>query len=76
MKILDRLRNRSPRGDAGDPGAVEASSAHEQLLPIAGYDRFDSEASVRSCARSSCPQSTPTSDRTEAGRSCSTGCAG
>ena len=41
MKILDRLRNRSPRGDAGDPGAVEASSAHEQLLPIAGYDRFD-----------------------------------
>jgi hypothetical protein len=41
MKILDRLRNRSPRGDSGDPGSVEARPAHEQRLPIAGYDQFD-----------------------------------
>jgi hypothetical protein len=41
MKILHRLRNRSPRGEAGDPGSAEASSADEQHLPIAGYDKLD-----------------------------------
>ena len=41
MKILDRLRNRSPRGEAGDPGSAEASSADEQWLPIARYDQLD-----------------------------------
>ena len=40
MKILQRLRNRSPRADAGDPGSAEASSEADQL-PIPGYDRLD-----------------------------------
>jgi hypothetical protein len=41
MKILDRLRNRPPR-PAGDVGSAEAS-AHEQSLPIPGYDRLNSK---------------------------------
>jgi hypothetical protein len=41
MKILERLRNRSPRGDAGDPGTAEASSTDADRLPISGYDRLD-----------------------------------
>src|SRR4051794_41156690 len=41
MKILERLRNRSPRGDADDPGTAEASSTDADRLPIAGYDRLD-----------------------------------
>jgi hypothetical protein len=42
MKLLERLRsNRSPRGEAGDPGSAEASSAGEQRLPIARYDQLD-----------------------------------
>jgi hypothetical protein len=41
MKILERLRNRSPHAEAGDPGSVEASSADEQRLPIARYDQLD-----------------------------------
>jgi predicted ArsR family transcriptional regulator len=40
MKILQRLRNRSPRGDAGDPGSAEASSRDADQLPIPGYDRL------------------------------------
>lgn len=39
MKLRERLRNRSPRGDAGDPG--DASSADEQRLPIPAYDQID-----------------------------------
>jgi hypothetical protein len=41
MKLLDRLRKRSPRAEAGDPGSAEASSADEQRLPIARFDRLD-----------------------------------
>jgi hypothetical protein len=41
MKLLDRLRKRSPRGEAGDPGSAEASSADEQRLPIARFDQLD-----------------------------------
>jgi hypothetical protein len=41
MKILDRLRNRPPR-PAGDVGSAEVS-AHEQSLPIPGYDRLNSK---------------------------------
>jgi hypothetical protein len=41
MKILERLRNHGPSGDAGDPGSVEASPADADQLPIPGYDRLD-----------------------------------
>ena len=41
MKILERLRNRSPHGVAGAPGSSEASSAAELRLPIARYDQLD-----------------------------------
>ena len=41
MKILERMRNRSSRGQAGAPGSAEASSADEQRLPIARYDQLD-----------------------------------
>ena len=41
MKILDRLRNRSPHGEAGGLSSAEASSADEQRLPIAHYDQLD-----------------------------------
>jgi hypothetical protein len=42
MKILERLRNRSPHAEAGaTPGSAEASSADEQRLPIARYDQLD-----------------------------------
>jgi hypothetical protein len=41
MKILERLRNRSSRRDAGDPGSAEASSSDADQLPIPGYDRLD-----------------------------------
>jgi hypothetical protein len=37
VKILERLRNRSPRGHAGDPDSAEATSDDEQRLPIARY---------------------------------------
>jgi hypothetical protein len=40
MKILERLRNRSPRGEAGASGEAEASSVDEQRLPIARYDQL------------------------------------
>jgi hypothetical protein len=38
MKILERLRNRSPRGEAGAPRSPETSSADEQRLPSARFD--------------------------------------
>jgi hypothetical protein len=41
MRILERLRNRSPHGEAGAPDSAEASSADEQRLPIARYDELD-----------------------------------
>jgi hypothetical protein len=41
MKILQRLRNRSPRGDASDAGSAEASSGDADQLPIPGYDQLD-----------------------------------
>ena len=46
MKILERLRNRSPHGEAGGLGSAEASSADEQRLPIARYDQLDGKQVV------------------------------
>jgi hypothetical protein len=43
MKILERLSNRPPRGDAGDPGSTEASSPDEDQLPITNYDSLDAK---------------------------------
>jgi hypothetical protein len=40
MRILERLRNRFFREEAGAPGSAEASSADEQRLPIARYDQL------------------------------------
>jgi hypothetical protein len=51
MKILERLRNRSRRGKAGDPRSPEQSSADEQRLPIARFnspcDRVDAAPDER-----------------------------
>jgi len=48
MKILDRLRNRSPDREAGASGSAETSSADEQRLPIARLDsRFDRADAAR-----------------------------
>jgi hypothetical protein len=41
MKILERLRNRSPHGEAGAPNSAEAGSVDEQRRPIARYDQVD-----------------------------------
>jgi hypothetical protein len=41
MKIFDRLRNRSPRGDAGDSGSAETSPPDAEQLPFPGYDKLD-----------------------------------
>jgi hypothetical protein len=41
MKILERLRNRSPRAPAGAPGAGETSSTDADRLPFPGYDKLD-----------------------------------
>jgi hypothetical protein len=41
VKILERLRNRSPHGETGAPNSAEASSADEQRLPFARYDELD-----------------------------------
>ena len=41
MKMLERLFNRSPRGEAGDPGSAVASSPDAGGLPIPGYDKLD-----------------------------------
>jgi hypothetical protein len=46
MKILERLRNRSPREQASAPASAEASSADEQRLPIARYDQVDGKQLV------------------------------
>src|SRR5512132_3214903 len=46
MKILERLRNRSSRGDAGDPSSAEASSRDADRLPIPGYDQLDDDKQV------------------------------
>ena len=43
MKIVDRRRNRPPRGVAGDPGSAEPATANEQSPPIPGYDRLNSK---------------------------------
>jgi hypothetical protein len=40
MKILDRLRSR-PSRRGGDGVSAEAASAHEDPLPIPGYDRLN-----------------------------------
>jgi hypothetical protein len=42
MKILKRLRNRSPIG-AGEVDSAQAGSAAGQQLPIARYDQLDSK---------------------------------
>lgn len=39
MKILERIRNRSPRAEAGDPGSTDATPADG--LPIPRYDHLD-----------------------------------
>jgi hypothetical protein len=50
-KILERLRNRSPREEAGDRRSPESSSADEQRPPIAlfnsPFDRVDSARDER-----------------------------
>jgi hypothetical protein len=46
VRILGRLRNRSPRRAAGAAGSAEASSADEERLPIARYDQLDTKQLV------------------------------
>jgi len=42
MKILERLRNRSPQREAGAPGSADTNSADEQRFHIARCDsQFD-----------------------------------
>ena len=41
MKILERLSNNPPSGDADDPGSAEASSPDEGGLPITNYAKLD-----------------------------------
>ncbi len=41
MSILDRLQNRSPRGEAGDSPPSRGGSGGEDQLPVPGYDRLD-----------------------------------
>jgi hypothetical protein len=43
MKILERLNNRPPREDAGDPGSTGASSPGQDQLPITNYDKLDAK---------------------------------
>ena len=79
MKLLDRLRNRSPRGEAGDPGSAEASSADEQRLPIARFDQLDGKHVIPQLSQLSQLElaAVEAHERSHrAGRSCSTGCAG
>jgi hypothetical protein len=51
MKILDRLRNRRPPGEASDPGLTKASSANQRQLPIARYDELDGKQVSSGLAR-------------------------
>ena len=46
MSVLDRFRNRSPRGEARDSTAPGPGSTHEDRLPISGYDRLDEKEIV------------------------------
>jgi hypothetical protein len=41
MNILERISNRPPREDAGDPGSTEANPPGEDQLPITNYDKLD-----------------------------------
>jgi hypothetical protein len=41
MRILDRLRNHSPRGEAAGPGPAEAAPVADQGLPIDSYEELD-----------------------------------
>jgi hypothetical protein len=74
MKILQRLRNRSPRGDAGDAGSAEASSGDADQLPIPGYDQLDDRQvgaqDLMSTVRQPLKRERPTStfERVEAAR--------
>jgi hypothetical protein len=43
MTILERLRNRSPRGEPADSGSAGAGSADDHQLPIPGYDQLDAK---------------------------------
>ena len=47
MKVLERLRNRSPHREAGAPGSAEASPAAEPRLPIPRYDQLDGKQVAR-----------------------------
>jgi hypothetical protein len=51
MKILDRLRNRRPPGEASHPGSTKASSAKQRHLPIARYDELDGKQVSSGLAR-------------------------
>jgi hypothetical protein len=51
MKILDRLRNRRPPGQASHPGLTEASSANERQLPIAHYGQLDAKQVIPGFSR-------------------------
>jgi hypothetical protein len=41
MRILERLRNHSPRGEAAGPGPAEAAPGDDQGLPIDSYEELD-----------------------------------
>jgi len=74
MRILERLRNRPPGGDADDPGSAERSSPGSDQLAIPGYDRVghgqigakDWTSTVRQPLMRERP--TSTFERVEAGR--------
>jgi len=74
MKILERLRNRSSRGDASDAGSAEASSGDADQLPIPGSDHLDHEQigaqDLMSTVRQPLKRERPTStfERVEAAR--------
>jgi hypothetical protein len=41
MRVLDRLRSRSPRGNGADARSAETASTDEVHLPTPDYDRLD-----------------------------------
>jgi hypothetical protein len=59
MRILERLRNRSPHEEAGAPDSAEASSADEQRLPIARYDQLDGKQVIPQLSQLSQIELTP-----------------